>query len=1110
VIVRSPQQAVLEFWRACEMFSPQHVPKEDLGRRAPVEEWVAGRPLPWEATHRPEFARSTMEQGRSGSKPAKTVHYEWRHTVYLVVYPLEALYAALERVFPPDDESFDPRPSGESALASFVVDHDGYLVPDSALLSACGWATGVVGRNGGRVDRLDGLDEAQQKWLEGVDKLVAEHTGDPTAPAPLDAEVVHGLAVWTVSFTRFPKLARAGAVRVQSQRIRSDRAQDLKADFLNSFFLDDLSVVAAAAARPSSVGGAQGRAVLGRALSRYLSEGVDVALDRRIDVQHDLDQVHAAVEPRQLPDGRWPSDARHPLALSQQLAVNLVGQGAGEGLFAVNGPPGTGKTTMLRDLFAARVVDRAHRLAALARPEHGFGGALPVWRSDDNPRVVHQLIPALTGFEMVVASSNNAAVTNVSDEIPSLEAIAASYRGRVDYFTEVATALLQPARAEEDAPDGDPGGEEDEPVDTPSAPLGPEAVGARQAWALTAARLGRKSNRSAFMTRFWIGDKGIDRYEAMQPLLHRRRFEPPSAPGWDEARDAFDRAVAREHAAVGFRDLVLGALGRLSVSGTFLTESEARWTREAEREYAARTELERLVADISQTRRDLRHLADLHVGRRPRRPGWLRNLVTLGSARREWAEADHLDPAEADRQRTLSIRLETLQRAESVTEDDWRQASRVLEELRAAIEHHREEVRTATRVLDDAPTSWGDALPSPAWWSSDVERREKTGPWLDEEMNDLRVQVLLAALDLHTAFVVGNASTFETSLRAAMDVLTGTAPAEVAPATRLAAWQVLFLVVPLVSTTFASVGRMLRELPPEGLGWLLVDEAGQSAPQLAVGAMWRAQNVVVVGDPRQLQPVVTLPYKLEGALAKAYGVDAKWRPLTTSVQGLADEVNLWGTQLTASADEPPLWIGAPLRVHRRCDQPMLDICNQIAYPVGPSPDADPAAATGLMIDGVPPRDPLPLPCSQWYHQPVTSSQGHFVPAELVLLQELLDQVLAAGVPLREIICISPFRDTADRLSGLSDTYGDGFRGGTIHTAQGQEADVVFLVLGGDPAKPGAKVWASKRPNLVNVAVSRARRRLYVIGDQVAWSSYPYFDVMSSRLDDWKRDHRGGL
>jgi superfamily I DNA and/or RNA helicase len=69
----------------------------------------------------------------------------------------------------------------------------------------------------------------------------------------------------------------------------------------------------------------------------------------------------------------------------------------------------------------------------------------------------------------------------------------------------------------------------------------------------------------------------------------------------------------------------------------------------------------------------------------------------------------------------------------------------------------------------------------------------------------------------------------------------------------------------------------------------------------------------------------------------------------------------------------------------------------------------------------------------------------------------------------------------------------------VHAAQGKEADVVLFLLGGNPASPHAKDWAAKRSNLVNVAVSRARRRLYVIGDRTAWSKYRYFDTLSRYL-----------
>jgi superfamily I DNA and/or RNA helicase len=77
---------------------------------------------------------------------------------------------------------------------------------------------------------------------------------------------------------------------------------------------------------------------------------------------------------------------------------------------------------------------------------------------------------------------------------------------------------------------------------------------------------------------------------------------------------------------------------------------------------------------------------------------------------------------------------------------------------------------------------------------------------------------------------------------------------------------------------------------------------------------------------------------------------------------------------------------------------------------------------------------------------------------------------------------------------------EGLTAGTIHTAQGREADVVILVLGGNARRPGAMAWAAQKPNMLNVAVSRARRRLYVIGDRAAWSGLPHFDVLAESLE----------
>ncbi|MBC3843279.1 hypothetical protein GXW82_32920 [Streptacidiphilus sp. 4-A2] len=234
----------------------------------------------------------------------------------------------------------------------------------------------------------------------------------------------------------------------------------------------------------------------------------------------------------------------------------------------------------------------------------------------------------------------------------------------------------------------------------------------------------------------------------------------------------------------------------------------------------------------------------------------------------------------------------------------------------------------------EARIRWGDHVPDDAW-STDEERRERAAPWSDPELCQARSELFLAALDLHHAFARCTARTLRQNLIAAMDVVTGAVPPTVPSAARQAAWQSLFLVVPVVSTTFASLDRVFAGLGPQTLGWLFIDEAGQAAPQMAVGALWRSQRAVVVGDPLQLEPVVILPFTAQQALRRDFDVSEDWLPSRTSTQQLADRHNRYGTELEAELPEGPgsVWVGAPLRVHRRCE----NRC---------SPSATPSPTTG--------------------------------------------------------------------------------------------------------------------------------------------------------------------
>ncbi|WP_406151691.1 AAA domain-containing protein [Streptomyces sp. NBC_01012] len=80
---------------------------------------------------------------------------------------------------------------------------------------------------------------------------------------------------------------------------------------------------------------------------------------------------------------------------------------------------------------------------------------------------------------------------------------------------------------------------------------------------------------------------------------------------------------------------------------------------------------------------------------------------------------------------------------------------------------------------------------------------------------------------------------------------------------------------------------------------MLIDEAGQATAQMPVGALWRARRGVIVGDPLQLKPVVTLPHMGQQALRRTFGVAEEWEPSRTSAQRVADRLNRYGTWLPA-------------------------------------------------------------------------------------------------------------------------------------------------------------------------------------------------------------------
>lgn len=819
--------------------------------------------------------------------------------------------------------------------------------------------------------------------------------------------------------------------------------------------------------------------------------------------QSGLNLISAQLRPKHLNRGHWPGNPAHAMSLMQQFAVNSIfDQLRRSGVFSVNGPPGTGKTTLLREIFAENIVRRARALSGCSTSSAAFAGHQNVNFNGEAPCKISVLRDDLVGFEMVVASSNNAAVENISRDLPKGKSLGkpaklgengwrnAAGNASCSYLQPVARNLLE--RNGKGTYDF-PGSDDD-------------------AWGLISCALGRKSNREAFVRSISFagakpGDKPPKGYDPQRHSSLWQWRNKYAGIGFAEAKQAF---VEADFAVTDLLDK-LDRFAALSLELAEQTveafcEADAQALRSAQGACTeAARQFEQHDEELQLSKRQIELLNAEKALIDERRPGWLVRLTNSHLRREHAAQL-------ADNRSRQSIWIRRQYEAEPLRESARQQVKRMrttLAAAEAALDATRKVWAEKVELLQDLTRAFPQAAHPARLPELEDEDWQIKGLWHSELVNEKRAALFVAALTLHEAWlaeVLQKGAGFGSNVVALCHLLHGKRLQE--PRDALAIWRSLFMIVPVVSSTFASFARQFQHLGPSSIGWLFIDEAGQAVPQAAVGALLRAQRAVVVGDPLQIEPVFTVPIKLLEALAKTsvLPVDMEVSPDKTSVQVLADEANRFGAKVSSGGKS--LWIGSPLRVHRRCVDPMFSISNEIAY-------------EGKMIFFAP-RDPagrLPPPHSldvgpsAWVHVPGTTSHKQIVPDQVDLVHQALLALYKRTGALPSVYIISPFKrikqalvdrliqreawipDASDRFHAPKTTDLREWcksRIGTVHTFQGKEESMVWLVLGCDERTAGAARWASHKPNLLNVAVTRAQHRCFIVGDEVVWSGLPHF------------------
>lgn len=191
------------------------------------------------------------------------------------------------------------------------------------------------------------------------------------------------------------------------------------------------------------------------------------------------------------------------------------------------------------------------------------------------------------------------------------------------------------------------------------------------------------------------------------------------------------------------------------------------------------------------------------------------------------------------------------------------------------------------------------------------------------------------------------------------------------------------------------------------------------------------------------------------------------------------------------------WTGSPLRVHRRCVDPMFSIANEIAY-------------NGMMYNSTL-ADSSPLFMQNGFVQVEGKVNGrHYVPEQGALIRQMIVDEIRQLQDLPDLFVISPFSEIPSILKKelrqpikqalavyklIEDSELKKWLDahiGTVHTFQGKQAAGVILCLRLDERSKGAASWASSKPNLLNVALTRAKQRFVAVGDGAIWLRQPYF------------------
>lgn len=987
-----------------------------------------------------------------------------------------------------------------------------------------------------------------------------------------------------------------------------------------SFFAKDISALRSCIEESSSLDKLNNTQL--SLVARYLMAGLegDDRKRKRVDVlgaEMDPGAAEAfyrwSLDYDNIPLGRWPS--KYALSLMQQTAVDLVcgrvrerGQFAANDVMSVNGPPGTGKTTLLKDIIAANIVEKARLLSECEKPDDAFE-KVKLRKSyikrgkgeKASPVNLYRLKKdkdRINDLGIIVCSSNNAAVENISKELPSASSLLdglSNEEGR-EFIDDELSKMEWYFKGENES-SGEYYQKKDlyfsfsafnqfkeinDKVDVPHYDVSDQNLDM-----LLAARLGKKKNRNDFLfnslcslpwsckktsegSDYW---KAKESFRAQYDLVNGEMAKVANARA--AVRDAHDQGLnARENVREAEKELdTEKSVSSFKIEKAFslIERNGAQYGLRPERDSlealrCCAKELRDIYANYESEKHSLTsavEIAELEVKDCSEKMAKFIHLIRgkddeLPRAKKKLAAAQselkafnirHQHEAE------LGDVLPEIDALLTSCEQTWRDLNNADHELQRLQRVEENQIVTAGSLAEKAnelvsravgapcegdgkmlPFAYEEGLVSclASGDGEDLREAHLFNPVAGKELMHDRDLLFLRALQFTREFILSSSCMRDNFayLKAYWGLEAFAAGSDkkerikfedddkkkIAPVV----FQALNVLTPVISTTFASAQAMFEDIAIKPgnkapLGLLVIDEAGQAVPYAALGVLSRCRRTMVVGDPYQIEPVVPQEAKaLRSAIAG--DINLFYKGDIASVQKFADELNPYGQKRyeTMEGDyEDSAWVGCPLIVHRRCVSPMFDISNEVSYQgsmINETPSLDPSKPGDKKK-----LDSFYLPSSQWLNVvgPERGNKDHYVDEQGKRVVEIVTAAFDKRIDKSKapsLYVIAPFKTVVRGLKqalqgkdarprGVGEKLWEEFIDnniGTVHTFQGKEALEVIFVLGCDERAGGAVQFVN--PNIVNVAASRAKQRLYVVGDYRVWQDNPSICTMKKILD----------